>query len=80
MLEAVERPKWPLGRHPNICNTIFTNVADVWVKKKPLAKFVILLPLFLGSTDLEALIPKGGVSTLEAKRFKLVADTNFLPL
>lgn len=33
---------------------------------EPLTKFVILLPLFLGSAGLEALILKGGILTAEA--------------
>lgn len=71
MLEAIKRAKWPLGRHPNICDTIFIS--------EPLAKSVILLHLFLGSAGLEALISKGGILTPETQQFKLVADTTFLP-
>ena len=60
MLEAMKRVKWLLGRHPSICNTSFTS--------EPLGKFVILLPLFVGSAVLEALIPKGGnIGTRTAK-------------
>lgn len=45
---------------------------------EPLGKFVILLPLFLDSAFLEALIPKGGNIATEVQ-FQLVAETTFWP-